>query len=59
MSFDSFSEFLAMDGHGQYVWLSYAIALVLFVVNLVSPLLRKKQLIAELKRRLRREKSTS
>lgn len=59
MSFDSFSEFLAMDGHGQYVWLSYAIALVLFVINLVSPLLRKKQLISELKRRLRREKSTS
>ena len=59
MSFDSFSEFLAMDGHGLYVWLSYAIALVLFVINLVSPLLRKKQLISELKRRLRREKSTS
>jgi len=59
VSFDSFSEFLAMDGHGQYVWLSYAIALVLFVINLVSPLLRKKQLISELKRRLRREKSTS
>lgn len=59
MSFDSFSEFLAMDGHGRYVWLSYAIALVLFVINLVSPLLRKKQLISELKRRLRREKSTS
>lgn len=59
MNFDSFSEFLAMDGHGLYVWLSYAIALVLFVINLVSPLLRKKQLISELKRRLRREKSTS
>lgn len=59
MSFDSFSEFLAMDGHGLYVWLSYAIALVLFVINLVSPLLRKKQLVSELKRRLRREKSTS
>lgn len=59
MSFDSFSEFLAMGGHGTYVWLSYAIALILIVINLVSPLLRKKQLISELKRRLRREKSTS
>ncbi|WP_370278286.1 heme exporter protein CcmD [Pontibacterium sp.] len=48
-----------MGGHGIYVWLSYAIALVLFVINLASPLLRKKQLISELKRRLRREKSTS
>ncbi|WP_027857809.1 heme exporter protein CcmD [Marinobacterium jannaschii] len=56
MSFNSFSEFLAMDGHGLYVWLSYAIAATIVTINLVSPLLRKKQLKAELLRRLRREK---
>ncbi|MGB0468457.1 MAG: heme exporter protein CcmD [Pontibacterium sp.] len=55
MSFDSFSEFLAMGGHGLYVWLSYGIVLVLFIINLAGPLLRKKQLISELTRRLRRE----
>ncbi|MBY4675977.1 heme exporter protein CcmD [Marinobacterium arenosum] len=55
MSFDSFSEFLAMDGHGLYVWLSYAIALVVILVNLVSPVLARKQLLSELARRLRRE----
>lgn len=55
MSFDSFSEFIAMGGHGFYVWLSYAIALVLIIVNLVSPVMRKKKLITELIRRFRRE----
>lgn len=57
MSFDSFSDFMAMDGHGLYVWLSYAIALVVITINLVSPVLRKKQLMSELIRRLRREKN--
>lgn len=55
MSFDSFSEFIAMGGHGFYVWLSYAIALVLIVINLVSPVMRRKKLFAELVRRFRRE----
>lgn len=59
MSFDSFSDFLAMGGHGLYVWLSYGIAIVLLVVNVVSPLLRKKQLLTELVRRMRREKNAS
>lgn len=59
MSFDSFSAFLAMGGHGLYVWLSYAIAIVLFVINLVSPILRRKQLVSELIRRVRRENKTS
>lgn len=44
-----------MGGHGLYVWLSYGIVLVLFIINLAGPLLRKKQLISELTRRLRRE----
>ncbi len=59
MSFDSFSDFLAMDGHGLYVWMSYAIAVVLFVINVVSPVMRRKQLVSELIRRMRREKNAS
>lgn len=59
MSFDSFSEFLAMGGHGKYVWLSYAIALVVIVINIVNPVIQKKKVISDLARRLRREKKTS
>ena len=59
MSFDSFSEFIAMGGHGKYVWLSYAIALVVIVINIVNPVLQKKKVISDLARRLRREKKNS
>ncbi|WP_299184044.1 heme exporter protein CcmD [uncultured Neptuniibacter sp.] len=59
MSFDSFSEFIVMGGHGLYVWLSYAIALVIFVINIVSPVMQKKKVISDLVRRLRREKKSS
>ncbi|MCV6587877.1 MAG: heme exporter protein CcmD [Marinobacterium sp.] len=55
MSFDSFSDFLAMGGHGLYVWLSYGIALAVIVINLVGPVMARKQLLADLLRRLRRE----
>ena len=55
MSFESFSDFIAMGGHGLYVWLSYAIALVVLVVNVVNPLVHKRQIFTEQARRLRRE----
>lgn len=56
MSFESFAEFIDMGGHGSYVWLSYAIALAVVIVNIVSPLLQKRQIFSEQARRLRREK---
>lgn len=56
MSFESFADFLAMGGHGLYVWLSYAIALAVIVINVVNPLVQKRQIFTEQARRLRREK---
>lgn len=55
MSFDSFSDFLAMGGHGLYVWLSYGIGLVIIVLNLVLPMRTRKRIMAEQTRRLIRE----
>lgn len=57
MSFNSFSEFLAMDGHGLYVWLSYGLGIVVILANLLLPKLSRNRLLAEQKRRLRREGS--
>ncbi|WP_417223824.1 heme exporter protein CcmD [Amphritea sp.] len=59
MSFESFAEFIDMGGHGLYVWLSYAIALVVIVINIVNPLMQKRQIFTEQARRLRREKQNS
>jgi len=55
VNFNSVSEFLAMGGHGLYVWLSYGLGLVVIVANLVLPKLSRNRLLAEQKRRLRRE----
>lgn len=46
MSFESWSEFLAMGGHARYVWLSYGLAVLVLTGNLVLPWLT-------LRRRLR------
>lgn len=59
MNFESFSDFIAMGGHGFYVWLSYAIALVIVVINIVSPVMQKKKVLTDLARRMRREKKPS
>ena len=36
MSFDSWSEFFAMGGHGLYVWLAYGAAVIVVLLNVVG-----------------------
>lgn len=57
MAFESFSEFIAMGGHGLYVWVSYGIAAIVVAFNLLSPRFAKKQLYKNHKRTQRREQS--
>ncbi|MBT00242.1 MAG: heme exporter protein CcmD [Oceanospirillaceae bacterium] len=59
MSFNSFSEFLSMGGHGLYVWLSYALGLIVILANLVLPLQAGKRLKQNLARRILREAERS
>ena len=56
--FSSFADFLQMGKHGLYVWLSYGIALMIFIYNIVSVYLLKRQFFINAKRRLRREQGT-
>ncbi|CDF83058.1 heme exporter protein CcmD [Pseudomonas sp. QL9] len=55
MSFQSFSDFLAMGHHGPYVWSAYGISLVVLALNVAMPLLARKRYLQEEARRLRRE----
>lgn len=57
MSFNSVAEFLAMGGHGVYVWLSYGVTLVTLVLGVILPLARRRQVLRELAQRLRREEA--
>lgn len=54
-NFTSFADFLQMGTHGLYVWLSYGIALVIFIYNIVSAYWLKRQFFINAKCRLRRE----
>ena len=55
MSFDSFSDFLAMGGHGPYVWSVYAVALGVVLLIITGPLRRRRRFFREQAARARRD----
>jgi len=55
MYFDSLSEFLNMGGHALYVWSSFAISLLLMLLNLVLPWWKLKSTRRQLQRQIQRE----
>lgn len=52
----SLFEFLAMDGHGPFVWSAYAITFVVLALNFLQPWLSRRRLINIEARRRRRER---
>ena len=55
MSFNSFSEFLAMGNHSVYVWSAYGVSCAILALNVVLPLLARQRYFKNEARRLRRE----
>lgn len=55
MSFQSFADFVAMGGHGLYVWLSYGAALIIVIYNVVSVRLGLRRFFREARARQRRQ----
>lgn len=53
------AEFFHMGGYAFYVWTSYAVAAIILIANMVSPMLRKKTILKTLNRKLRREQSST
>lgn len=53
--FASFADFLSMGGHGLYVWLSYALTLGIFILNLLSLWLKKRAFFNQANRQIKRE----
>ena len=45
--FESMADFIAMSGHGPYVWASYAITFAVLIFLLISPLLQKKAFVKQ------------
>ncbi len=55
MSFDSWSAFWHMGGHGVYVWSSYGMTFAVLLAMVWLPWRRHRRLLAEIARRERIE----
>ena len=44
----SFEQFLNMGGYGWYVWPSYGLTALVLLINCLSPMLQRKQLLRQL-----------
>jgi len=53
------AEFFYMEGHGFYVWTSYALGLITFVALYVSTFSSKKRLEKQLQRQYRMQSHES
>lgn len=51
----NWSDFFAMGGYAFFVWMSYGLTLLVIVLNIVMPLIQRKQVIKRVKRAIRRE----
>lgn len=58
MSFASLSDFIAMGGHGAYVWSAYGITFAVLALNIAMPILAKRRYLQDEARRLRRENNS-
>jgi len=56
MQFTNFSDFIAMGGHGFYVWLSYGISFSLLVLLTASSIHNNTKIIKKISMRQKREK---
>lgn len=49
------SQFLAMGGYAAYVWPAYAVFFLVLLADFVSPLLRRRRNLRELRARMARQ----
>lgn len=55
MQFESLAAFIAMDGQGFYIWLSYGFFLVCFMGLVLAALRERRLMVAQLARQMRRD----
>ena len=54
--FDSIDAFIAMGGHGPYVWAAYGLSLAIMAWLAIAPLRRQRALLAQLRQRLQAQR---
>jgi len=51
----NWTEFFDMGGYAFFVWTSYGLFFAIIAVNVVSPIVQRKKIIARIKRAIKRE----
>ena len=54
--FENFDAFIAMGGHGPYVWAAYGLSLTIMAWLALAPLRRQRALLADLRQRLQAQR---
>ncbi|MCB1734249.1 MAG: heme exporter protein CcmD [Gammaproteobacteria bacterium] len=49
------NEFFSMGGYAAFVWPSYGLGLVILIAHIAAPTMRRRRLLSEIARCLRRE----
>lgn len=57
--FESFNDFLLMDGHGAYVWASYVITAIALKLLVWVPYSKRRELVVQFVRQQRIDSSQS
>lgn len=66
MAFESLSDFMTMcyvapigdtRCHGSYVWAAYGIGFAVLIGNIVAVVKRRRQVVRQIRRKIRREQS--
>ena len=50
------SEFLNMGGYAVFVWSSFGISFVVLLLNVIVPVMRRKQLILDVSSHIKRKR---
>ncbi|ANB16282.1 heme exporter protein CcmD [Dokdonella koreensis] len=53
------ADFISMGGYGFYVWLSYAVFVVVLAIDYAAPRLRRRRVLKDLAAMLRRQQRRS
>jgi len=50
------NEFFSMGGYAVYVWSSFGISFLVLLLNIIFPLMRRKQLIRDVRAHIKRKR---
>lgn len=55
--FENFASFLAMNGHGPFVWFSYGVTIAVMAALVLVPVLRQQKMREAFRRQQRQEEA--